>query len=66
MEVRDIYIKRAPKSGKPPVITEHRVWDADRFVTSQQEQARVGAKKDPEHAESVTVVTEREYKAQKK
>ncbi len=66
MEVRDIYIKHTPANGKPPVITEHRVWDADLFVKSQQEQARAGAKKDPALAETVAVVTEQDYKAQKK
>lgn len=66
MEARDIYIKRTPENGKPPVITEHRVWDAELFVKSQQEQARVGAEKDPDHAETVAVATEQDYRAQGK
>lgn len=36
---RDIYLRHTDADGKSRVV-EHRVWDADRFIASQEEAAR--------------------------
>jgi hypothetical protein len=64
MEHRDLYLKRTTRNGKK-VITHHRVWDADHFLNSQQEQARKDSAKNPAEAYLITVATEAEYKAGK-
>lgn len=41
---RDIYLRHTDKDGKS-YVQQHRVWDADRFITSQMEAAlKVGGK----------------------
>lgn len=45
MEARDCFIKLTDPTGKrQPVISAHRVWDADRFIASQHKQYSSDAK----------------------
>lgn len=60
---RDIFIKRTDPSGKhKPVITQHRVWDGEAFITSQVAQYDGEATK-PEDRRLVTVSNAAEYAA---
>lgn len=36
---RDLYVRHTDENGKT-VVREHRVWDADRFLSSQQAEAK--------------------------
>lgn len=45
-DVRDLYLRRSDSTSGAQVVTQHRVWDADRFVASQQAQARKDGEKD--------------------
>ena len=62
MDARDIFIKRTGSKGS--VITQHRVWDAEKFVHAQQKQAATESDKNPNDAYSVSVSNEAEYKQQ--
>jgi len=45
MEARDCFIKLTDPTGKrQPVISAHRVWDADKFIASQHKQYSTDAK----------------------
>lgn len=60
MDARDIFIRR---NNGP--ITQHRVWDADRFLAARVQEGRDPKKPVEEHYE-VHLATEAQYKAQKK
>lgn len=62
MEARDFYIKVEGGDGKS-TIRRHRVWDADRFLRSQQQQY---AKEKEGGPYSVTVSSEQEFNVQRK
>lgn len=60
---RDLYVKRADPNGKhKPVITQHRVWDAELFMAAQVAQ-HDGDTTKPEDRRLVTVATADEYRA---
>lgn len=65
---RDLYLKRTACDGKS-VIEEHRVWDADRFLTSQRKQAeKLNADQkegEPQHA-AIQQVTREQYLAERR
>lgn len=61
MSARDFYLRVTDKAGKS-IIHRHRVWDADRFLLSMQEQHA----KDKESPSVVTVSNEAEFKAQQR
>lgn len=60
---RDLYVRRKSPS-KTPIITRHRVWDADRFLASMQQQARDQAAKDGVEPDVITVASLEQYRAQ--
>lgn len=60
MHARDIYMRHTDKSGQS-YVQEHRVWDAEKFVLSQQ----AAATKEGGSAQQVTqeiYITERKRK----
>ena len=58
---RDIYVKRTDPTGhKKPVVTQHRVWDADLFMAAQVAQ-HDGEKTKPEDRRLVTIASRDEY-----
>ena len=60
---RDLYVKRTDPNGKhKPVITQHRVWDAELFMAAQVAQ-HDGDTTKPEDRRLVTVATADEYRA---
>lgn len=60
---RDLYVKRTDPTGKhKPVVTQHRVWDAERFMAAQAAQ-HDGEKTKPEDVRLVSISTAEEYAA---
>ena len=59
MEARDIYLKTTQKDSGKKVITEHRVWNADKFIEARQADAK------KEETFTVSVSTREEYQKQK-
>ena len=60
---RDLYVKRTDPNGKhKPVVTQHRVWDAELFMAAQVAQ-HDGDTTKPEDRRLVTVATADEYRA---
>lgn len=58
---RDIYIELADPAGKKkPVINQHRVWDATRFIAAQRAQYS-GPDVKPEDRLNVAVVSHEDY-----
>lgn len=63
---RDIFVKKIDPTGRhKPVITQHRVWNAERFMAAQVAQYD-GEKTKPEDMRLVTVVTAEEYQTSRK
>ncbi len=61
MYAQDIFIRLTDPTGKhKPTVTQHRVWDRDRFVRSQQRQYGEGARSE-EDRRTVTVVDRAAY-----
>ncbi|MHB0973919.1 MAG: hypothetical protein ACYC0P_06730 [Thiobacillus sp.] len=66
MTHKDVYIRIAAPNGKAKdVINHHRVWDAERFFSAQQEQHN-GPKVKTEDRRIVSLATKKEYDAQRK
>lgn len=63
MEARDIYIKTTTAKGKS-VITQHRVWNAELFLKSQQEAGRKAGEKDKSEGYKVELSSATDYKKQ--
>jgi hypothetical protein len=65
MNTRDIYLRHTAVDGKS-YVAEHRVWDADRFIASQQKAAAAVNEKQapgaPRHAR-VDQITKEQYHA---
>lgn len=64
---RDLWLRHTGTDGKSHVM-QHRVWDADRFVASQQAAvAKVNAdqKGDAKHTARVEQITEEQYRAER-
>lgn len=60
---RDLFVKLTDPTGKQkPVINQHRVWDAKRFIAAQVAQ-HDGEKTKPEDVRLVTVSSAEEYAA---
>ncbi|WP_407059225.1 hypothetical protein ACKZDW_02250 (plasmid) [Ralstonia syzygii subsp. celebesensis] len=60
MKPQDLYLRITDPTGKrKPIITQHRVWDADRFVASQQR--AYAEQKDPADRRAVSVASRDEY-----
>lgn len=60
---RDLFVKLTdPTGAKKPVINQHRVWDAERFIAAQVAQ-HDGEKTKPEDVRLVTVSSAEEYAA---
>ena len=60
---RDLFVKLTDPAGKKkPVINQHRVWDAERFIAAQVAQ-HDGEKTKPEDVRLVTVSSAAEYAA---
>lgn len=60
---RDLFVKLTDPTGKQkPVINQHRVWDAERFIAAQVAQ-HDGEKTKPEDIRLVTVSSAEEYAA---
>lgn len=63
MEARDFYLRITNDKTGASHVTQHRVWDAERFMVSQQDQY---AKEKGDAKATVTVASEDEYKASRK
>lgn len=61
---RDAYIRTARPDGKS-TVTQHRVWDAERFLAAQQREAAERARKDGAVPDIVTSATADEYRYQR-
>lgn len=60
---RDLFVKLTDPTGKnKPVINQHRVWDAERFMAAQVAQ-HDGEKTKPEEVRLVTMSSAEEYAA---
>jgi len=60
MHGQDLYIRVTDPSGThKPVISQHRVWDADRFLASQQR--NYAEARDPAERRIVTVASRTDY-----
>lgn len=60
---RDLFVKLTDPTGKQkPVINQHRVWDAERFMAAQVAQ-HDGEKTKPEEVRLVTMSSAEEYAA---
>ena len=60
---RDLYVKRTDPNGKhKPVVTQHRVWDAELFMAAQVAQYD-GENTKPEDRRLITVSSAEEYRA---
>lgn len=60
---RDIFVKKTDPTGKHrATITQHRVWNAERFMDSQVKQHN-GEKTKPEDIRHVSIATAEEYAA---
>lgn len=59
MHPQDMHLKRMSPNGKA-VVTEHRVWDAPRFLASAQ-QAAANAEKDPAQRDTIMQASRQEY-----
>lgn len=58
---RDIYIELSDPAGKKtPVVNQHRVWDARRFIASQRT-AYDGPDTQPDERRNVAVVERNDY-----
>lgn len=58
---RDIFVKRTDPTGKhKPVVTQHRVWDADLFMAAQVAQ-HDGDTTKPEDRRLVTIASKDDY-----
>ena len=63
---RDLFVKLTDPTGKQkPVINQHRVWDAERFIAAQVAQ-HDGEKTKPQDVRLVTVSSAEEYAAARK
>lgn len=58
---RDAYIRTTRPDGKS-TVTQHRVWDAERFLAAQQREAMERARKDNAPPDIVTPATADEYR----
>lgn len=58
---RDAYIRTTRPDGKS-TVTQHRVWDAERFLAAQQRDAVERARKDRTDPDLVTAATADEYR----
>ena len=62
---RDVYLRHTAGDGST-TVREHRVWDADRFIAAQREEAaRLAAKardEDEPAAHAVEQITEDQYR----
>lgn len=56
-----VYLKRANEKGKA-VITDHCVWDLEKFLASQQAEQRK-LRDDKKPFDEITIATEAEYRA---
>lgn len=66
MTAQDLFIRLTDPAGKhSPIVTQHRVWDRDRFIRSMQHQFGEGAKS-VEDCRTVTVVDRDAYTATRK
>lgn len=63
MVARDLYLRRTRQTGEV-VVTEHRVWDAQRFIVSQSDLANDEASRDGVIPVEITVTTREDYRAQ--
>ena len=60
MKPQDLYLRYTDTTGKnKTVITQHRVWDADRFVASQQK--AYAELKDPADRRAVSIASRADY-----
>ncbi|NMG70339.1 hypothetical protein [Parazoarcus communis] len=59
---RDAYIRTTRSDGKS-TVTQHRVWDAERFLAAQQREAMERARKDNVPPDIVTSATADEYRS---
>lgn len=59
---RDAYIRTTQSCGKS-TVTQHRVWDAQRFLASLQRDAIERSKKDGAEPDTITSATAEEYRA---
>ncbi|WP_258257074.1 hypothetical protein [Pseudomonas chlororaphis] len=65
MKGQDLYVRLTDPTGKrDPVINAHRVWDRERFYTSQVKFYETPKK--PEDKRLVSIATEAEYQASRK
>lgn len=63
MIARDLFVKLTdPTGAKKPVINQHRVWDAERFIAAQIAQ-HDGEKTKPQDVRLVTVSSAEEFAA---
>jgi hypothetical protein len=62
---RDLYMRRTTADGKR-VVTQHRVWDADRFVAAQRAEAQRQAEKDNCKPDQIAVVGPQEYRGRRR
>lgn len=60
---RDIYIRTTSANGNT-AVTQHRVWNAERFITAQQREAVERANKDGAAPDIVTSASAEEYRDQ--
>lgn len=60
---RDLYLKQTdPTGAKAPILTQHRVWDAEMFIAGQVAQHDSPTTK-PEDRRLISVVTLEDYRA---
>lgn len=58
---RDAYIRTTRHDGRS-TVTQHRVWDAERFLAAQQREAMERARKDNTPPDIVISATAEEYR----
>ena len=62
MKPQDLYLRITDPAGKhKPIVMQHRVWDADRFLASQQR--AYSEAKEPADRRTVSLASQAEYKA---
>lgn len=63
---KDIYVRLSDPSGKnKEVVTQHRVWDAGRFLAAMQDQHN-GPRVKPEDRRTVGMATKADYDEHRK
>lgn len=62
MITEEVYLK-IEHAGKPPVISNHWVWDKKKFLATRQKEAKQEAVKNDEQAAAVSLVTRAEWLA---